>query len=416
MKQLRMEQNKESRGQSLVEVALFLPIFLIILAGVVEVSQLVITQNRVTNASRAGVRFASNGGEDVGVVNVILTSVTQTLSLEEDVWDIWTIHARVNDDGSGFREWEFNHAYGISNTIRAPSVNEAAIQQRILDELQIDHRGETPGEIANDLRIVATYVIHDVDSILGLQAIPWLRGFHSIEELNVMRIAASGVQQTNGCTAFPIAVNSGVRSLTPDTFPTNFDYPSPAPRLNQFVNHQDNAPLETAQEGYVYLFRRGFGSGNFGWLVWNDGIPPTGVTLANSLTWPGNSADYTDHGDAGAVLPGFGHVVRGYVEPGDPDDQGMHIDDWVAASGSSLTDAAVAQQVQVNIDRRRDLRLIVWDANAPGAGPAGNGQYQIGRFAVFKIRGYGNSAAADQWLLLEFIRWDDSCGQTPVSP
>lgn len=406
--------NDRNRGQSLVEVALFLPIFLIILAGVVEVSQLVITQNRITNASRAGTRFASNGGEDIGVVEVVLTSVTQTLSLEPDVWDIWTIHARVSEDGASFREWEFNHVYGITETTRANSVDQIAIQQRILSELQIDHEGNTPGNIANDLRIVGVYVIHDVESILGLDALPWLQGFHSVEELNVMRVFASDAQQTDGCTAFPIAVSDGIRSLTENTFPANFDYPSPSPTIRDFANHQEDIPLSAAQEGYVYQVTRGFDSGEFGWLVWNDGIPPTANTLADSLRWPGNSADYSDHGDPGTTLPGFNHVVRGYAEPGDPSDLAMQVNDFVAASTSQLPDAGMVERVQENIDRERDLRLITWNTSAPGAGP--NGQYQIARFAVFKLRGYGNAAADDEWLLLEFIRWDDSCGQNPLSP
>ena len=68
-------------GQSLVEVALFLPILIILLAGIVELSQLVITQNRVSNAARAATRFGANGGEDEGIVIVALDTVTQTLDI-----------------------------------------------------------------------------------------------------------------------------------------------------------------------------------------------------------------------------------------------------------------------------------------------------------------------------------------------
>ena len=46
----------KEKGQSLVEVALFLPIFIIVLAGLIEVSQLVITQNRVSQAARTAAR------------------------------------------------------------------------------------------------------------------------------------------------------------------------------------------------------------------------------------------------------------------------------------------------------------------------------------------------------------------------
>ncbi|HEX6386025.1 MAG TPA: TadE family protein, partial [Anaerolineae bacterium] len=156
------------KGQSLVEVALFFPIFIVILAGVVEVSHLVITQNRVSNAARSSTRFAANGGEDAGMVNVALNTVTQTLEISEDVWDIWSIRGTLNDAGDGFAEWKFTQIYGISNTTRAYDVDEEALRQQVINELQIDHRGQTSAAIAGGLRIVGTYAIHDVESILGL--------------------------------------------------------------------------------------------------------------------------------------------------------------------------------------------------------------------------------------------------------
>lgn len=162
------------KGQSLVEVALFFPIFLVVLAGVVEVSHLVITQNRVSNAARSAARFAANGGEDAGMVNVALNTVTQTLEITDDVWDIWSIRGTLNDGGTGFDEWEFTHIYGISNTTQAPEVDQTALQQRVLAELQVDHQGTTNPQNASGLRIVGTYAIHDVESILGLDALPAL--------------------------------------------------------------------------------------------------------------------------------------------------------------------------------------------------------------------------------------------------
>lgn len=413
------QNQTNQRGQSLVEVALFLPIFLIILAGVVEVSQLVITQNRVSNAARAGTRFASNGGEDSGVVPVVLNSVTQTLSLDEDVWDLWAIHGVINGSGDGFEEWEFNHIYGISNTVDAPSINEAAIQQEILEELQLDHRGQTPGNIANNLRFVGTYVIHDVDSILGLDAIPWLQGLHSVTELNVMRIIALSAEQTDGCTGFPIAVHEGIRSVTrsggasPFPNPGDFTYPSSnPPTYDAFLYHQPDVPLSQAQEGYVYRIQNGFGDGNFGWLAWNEGIAANANTLADSLTWPGDSNDYSDHGDGGQVLPGFGHVVRGFAEPFDATDTQMHIGDWVAANTGAVNSNEVRTTLNGHIDRGRALRVLVWDeSQAQG----NNGRYHISRFGIFRLHGY-NLSGNTSWILAEFVGWDDSCGQILQAP
>ncbi|MCB8979548.1 MAG: pilus assembly protein [Ardenticatenaceae bacterium] len=100
MKRHIINSKQAQRGQSLVEVALFFPIFVILLAGLVEVSQLLVTQNRVSSAARAGARFASDGGEDAGIVTVVLNNVTQTLEIDPEVWDIWSIRATVNSAGT----------------------------------------------------------------------------------------------------------------------------------------------------------------------------------------------------------------------------------------------------------------------------------------------------------------------------
>ena len=97
------------KGQSLVEVALFMPIFIFILAGVVEVGNLMNTQNRVTTASRVAAGFGAsnfnrndwaNTADAMG--DVALNTVTETLDLSADLWDIWSIHAITNEDGTGF--------------------------------------------------------------------------------------------------------------------------------------------------------------------------------------------------------------------------------------------------------------------------------------------------------------------------
>lgn len=421
MKRHTTNPQQKQRGQSLVEVALFFPIFVILLAGLVEVSQLLVTQNRVSSAARAGTRFASDGGEDAGVVTVVLNNVTQTLEIEEGVWDIWTIRATLNPQGNDFAEWSFTQIYGISNTVRAPSVDETAIKDRVLEELQHDEFNNQSAAIAADLKIVGTYAIHDVDSILGLDAMSQLAGFSSLDALSVMRMTTSSQQATNGCAAFPIAVHEGVRSVTdPDLGGSNpypstgeFTYPDNNPPVyDSFVNHDDNIPLLQAQEGDVFKVQNGFGEGNFGWLVWNEGISANANTLENSLSWPGNSTNYnpcSGPGCGGTTVPGsgIGHVVQGYIEPGDPTDHEIHVGDWVQGSTGSV--ASMANVMEGHVDLDRALRLIVWN-NHQGNGV--NGQYQISGFAIFRVIGYSlNQGQGGSWILAEFIRWDDSCGQ-----
>lgn len=422
----QVSEQKTQRGQSLVEVALFFPIFIILLAGLVEVSQLLVTQNRVSSAARAATRFASNGGQDEGIPTTVLNTVTQTLETDETVWDIWSIRATVDNTGAGFDannggNWTFNQVYGISNTVRAHSVNEADIRTRVLGELQRDEFNNQATNIAVGLQIVGTYAIHDVESILGLDAMPQLAGFSSINALSVMRITANTQNVTNGCAAFPIAVREGERSVTaPGTgsnpYPnaTDFDYPPPssAPVYASFSNHTDEVPLLAATEGDVFKIQNGSGSGNFGWLAWNSGLSGQD-TLVDSLSWPGDSTNYTLCTGSNGCSPGsgvadsdFNSNVRGYLNAKDPRDQSMQIGDWVWGGPGTVNSNGINTVLQSHIELGRQLRVIVWNQSEAGGN---NDLYQISGFAVFRLIGYN---LPESWILAEFIRWDTSCGQT----
>ena len=426
MKKLKTDTLAGRKGQSLVELALFLPIFLIIIAGVVEVSQLVITQNRITDAARASSRFGANGGRSEDMAAVIQGAVTDTLGWDESKWDIWVIHGVLDPAGTAFLpdSWEFTHEYGYSNTVRSADLDITALQAQIINELQLDHEGKTETNIAGNLDIVGTYVIHDIESMLGFDSIPALSSINSVSELNVMRLAATSGQQSTGCSAFPIAVSSGIRSISSSTgsnpYPNagEFEYPLLPPAFARFIYHAEDVDLAHASEGTLFKVSRGFlwESGNFGWLKWNLGI--TGINgsglageaavLSNSLSWPGDSNDYTPHADPGTkAADGYDYVVRGYVKPGDTTAQALRKGEWVSASPAQLPDISGA--VQALINSGTGLRMIVFDTAESGFSTYG--RYFIERFGVFRIIGYGNSNQDDEWLLLEYIRPDNSCGE-----
>ena len=406
------------RGQALVEAALFFPILLVLVAGMVEVSQIVIAQNRVTDASRAAARFGAQGGQDVGLINTVMNTVTTTLQTEESDWDIWVIRATINEQGTDYTDWSFTHSYGYSNTVKATEVQENVIRQNVLEELHTDHNGFQSDAIAGGLEIVGVYAIHDLESILGFDNIPALGSINSVTELNVVRIDGHQVEQTNGCSAFPIAVHEGIRSVTPvgdgaNPYPdsSDFDYPDTPPDYDDFYRHNPNVSLEQAQEGDLFLIHNGFGSGNFGWLLWNNGRPGSANTLADSLTWPGDSLDYTDHGDHSIhpAADAYPYVVRGFVEYGDATDTTLHIGDWVPANTGSINANAVRTQLESLVDNERTVRVIIWDESQS---QGNNGRYRTQGFGVFRLIGYKLSQGqGGSWILAEFLRLDTSCGQ-----
>lgn len=428
MNQFNEASTTKNRGQSLVEVALFLPIFLIIIAGLVEVSQIVLTQNRVSNAARVAARFGANGGEDDGILEVTMNAVTQTLELDENLWDVWVV--RVEFDQYGVikdSEWEFNHIYGLTQTVAYDTIIESDVKAQVQEELTTDQNGNRNNNNAANLKAVGVLLVHDIDSILGLDALPFLQGLHSTRALNMMRITGLQIEQTNGCSAFPIAVEDGIRNVTSDTLPTDFDYLNPdllTPLEANFPNNpwtEAKYSFQTAVEGTVFLIKQSAGSGNFGWLAWNTGLDSSG-DLAESLTWPGTSTDYdTNNGNVGNndkniyTQAGFDHQVLGFIEAGDPTDTSLNIGDWVAASTGNTNDTKVKAQLQAHVNTGRTLRVIIWSADDPEqikANSSGsNTVYRVKGFAIVRLHGYdlpGNGST----LLAEFIRWDTSCGQS----
>jgi hypothetical protein len=408
---LQPSENRWQKGQGMVEVSLFIPVFIIILAGLVEVSQIVVTQNRVSNAARTGTRFAANGGENDGVVRVALDAITQTLAEDERDWDIWLIRGKVNSSGDGFAEWDFEHTYGLSSTKGFTVVKEANVKAEVLAELQKDLGGSDPS-IAAGLQIVATYMVHDLDSMLGLSAIPWLANINSVRSLSVMRVVGFDHIVTLGCDAFPIAIHEDITSVTPvgtgpNPYPeaSEFGGSSPKPLYDSFTGHTPNVKLIKAGEGDLFRIENGFGNGNFGWLRWNQGRPDDENTLSDSLTYPGNSTQYFQV-SGGSGLPDIGRV-NGYVDPHDVTDLTMNVGDWVPATTGNVNSNKVRAQLDYLIQSGNAIRVIIWDQ----ALDQGNyGEYQIKRFAIFQLHGY-NLTSSDSWVLAEFIRWDDSCGQ-----
>jgi len=115
-------------------------------------------------------------------------------------------------------------------------------------------------------------------------------------------------------------------------------------------------------------------------------ITASSQVLAESLTWPGNSADYTNHGDHDThpVADAYPYVVRGYVEPGNAINTTLQIGNWVAASTGSKNTNDVREQLDSLINKQQAVRVIIWD-EAVDEGQ--NGKYKVAGFAVFKLLG-----------------------------
>lgn len=73
---------KNCRGQTLVEMALVLPILLMLIMGMIEFGRIFNAYLIVTNASREGARIAVVGGTDADINNSVINT-TNTLKQED---------------------------------------------------------------------------------------------------------------------------------------------------------------------------------------------------------------------------------------------------------------------------------------------------------------------------------------------
>ncbi|HVJ48565.1 TadE family protein [Desulfitobacterium sp.] len=67
-----MKLHQEERGQAMVEMALILPLFLLLLFGMIEMGRVGYAYVTVSNAARSGVRVATTGGMDQDIQNAVI--------------------------------------------------------------------------------------------------------------------------------------------------------------------------------------------------------------------------------------------------------------------------------------------------------------------------------------------------------
>lgn len=429
-----------SSGQSLVETALFLPILFIMLGGVVEVSNLLVTQNRVSTAARVATGYGAGHfqGEDwddptewsTTVANVARNNVTDTLELDPALWDIYVVKARLNPEGTAFVEWSAQHP--VDGAVISDSqwaAMESEIQADVLDSLEESDLG---------LEILATVAFHDRNSLLGLNAFN-VGQLTRVRGLSVMRLDEPAPY--DGCPLLPISVRLQQHSAYPSNWdedehyldppypgdnpaeqlfpdgskPNNgFEYPTGSnipvylnepgvtpPRLDTatFEQNVPGVPLNAAQSGYIYWAREQGPSGGFGWLSWNGSTSSS--YLRESLTWPGNYL--TEYPGSPADTGTTGDPP--HADTGDGDGN-LEIGEWVENSTGNMSSAEGI--IQDYIERGVPVTLLVTDMTNGETGS--NANFRIAGFITVKLLGYSFQGNNDsKWIVFEVVGWQEAC-------
>ena len=96
-KRTRSASARHSRGQALVEFALVIPIFLLMLVALFDLGRAVFAYNTLTNAAREGVRLAIVNQD---VPSIIERAKSQTAIVELDTPNVEVDFWRTTDEGT----------------------------------------------------------------------------------------------------------------------------------------------------------------------------------------------------------------------------------------------------------------------------------------------------------------------------
>jgi hypothetical protein len=97
---MRRQDARDEKGQSAVEFALMLPVFLIVIAITVEFGVGLSNWISVTNATREGARYGAVGATTDEIKQAVIDKSTQLISGDLDASGIEVVYHDLDGDGS----------------------------------------------------------------------------------------------------------------------------------------------------------------------------------------------------------------------------------------------------------------------------------------------------------------------------
>jgi hypothetical protein len=418
-----------ARGQSLVEFTIVLPILLLIVAGTLEVGNVLTHYNRVQLAAREAARFGAAGGSDL--LSIVQDASQQALEFDPSYMTVWAIRPTIAAPTPDPATWSWSDPDGIGEWGVTPDClmgDDCALLPSLLTpEEVIQETGQAipdPSRSRDEIdgtTFIVVVVRYETETILNL---PFFTapGQQSVDggndripvwayEALVQEIDTETITQLlSGCSAYPLALN---RLQFPDDV-------SQGDLIDVFLDYDKG----TAPDDW--------NMGGFGITAWNiSNYEPSWVTRSCSSDPPGSICT-----SAVSLRDDVGFDE--YLLPDDPDphpDTELHRDDWVLLNGSNLPN--IQEDMNDFADEGRYLRVMVYTLmpevdpggmldhavfQNPGSNPRyvenppGSGnwywQYQIKDFAIVKVNSVSWSPSDEELdeVVFEFIRWDDSCG------
>ena len=383
---------KYERGQSIVEMAIIAPILLIMFMGVLEVGWALRTLAVVQNATREAARFAARGRyldfsktdiDELGYPDVVqheLDSIAGQIPLDVSAHTanstIILSHVLVDTGPCGGGTVDdlvlspvtpgYGHYKATFGLARASRLDFAALVEQMKaenEQFNCDLQTRNPSAIpsVNSVIVVETFFPHRLlvnmpllnNLITDQDGIIWLysRAVMRVSSDARGQIASAG----QGCELYPIALHTSTLD-----------------------GHQGGDNLGSVS--------RGTGSGNFGWLRWNNG---------------------SGHTDQTYLVEEFQNprlALNTFEEAGDPSDTSLNAGDWVWGLTGTVNSSAVSNELQKLVTNRVTIRVPVWDTSSSGGG---NISYHMQRFVKAQVTAFNLTA---ETLSLVFVGEDpDAC-------
>jgi Flp pilus assembly protein TadG len=317
---------KRERGQSIAEVAIALPVLLMLVVGIVELGHALTAYNQTINASREGARFGSMGGSDTAIQTIVQAAPSQLITYDETNSDMYVVRAELTGNWPGCSV--VSDTYSCNLVVDNGELDTSCVTS---DEL-ID-RLDTGEMVTCDLDVVAVDLYYRSPSLLGMPLIKQLSEATPMRSLTVMRMETPRPLSAI-CNAYPIAVHRSV-----------------------FVGKGKGDEISDILNGTE--------EGKFGWLRWPyDPSGGSSDTLADALNRPTTSE--------------FQNAV-------DPTDTHLSVGDWIWSNTGVGNDSKVREALDKLIDKGW-IRVVVWDQHSYEGGS--NGKYHAVNFAIVQLTSY----------------------------
>ncbi len=388
-----------AKGQSLVELALSLPLLLFLVLGIAEVGNVIRIQVALEAAAREGARAGAVGAPDFQGTRTVASTASgvlaESVEVNEQNTQVWimrpiisgasagsyTIDASTNNWTCGYGEASSltgvgPHGCTVNGSSSMPG-DSGISDADLLAQVNDTTLDTTPVSFddGSGTRFVVVVVFYQAQTLTNTSLFNILNAEVPLRSYTVLRqeVSPDAIDRlVNECPVFPITL------IEPNFIAAQVGSNGSTGTgeiLQGFVTPTD--PLAIAGTPSTR---------EFAFLAWDTSLRNE-ASLTTSLTPPGNS-------------------VSQYVDPTDSTDQLLQISDTVYAYNNNVVPAGIVyDQLETLAAENRQLRVVI------SGDTGGGGTFDVSSFGIVKIESVTTiSGIRTEEVNFEFLRYETGCG------